>query len=408
MKILFFDYWLKGIANFNRLMPELKKQCPNAEVKMIHVGSWKEKQESIVNKHDGFYSYDISYYHTWSILKVLKQESPDVLVMLNLCFLFDKSLIIFCRYLGIKTVYLAHGKFLANTEELLGSFVKQDLKKNFFSKIRIDTINILRNYLLATIVEQRPITFVKSMIAMLRNPLSMTLNSTYTDELDADCKLVYYENDKLIMMQQRKFPDKNIYVVGNPELDAFVNNPLLSKDNFIQQTGLDSDKPYLLYLDDGYVQARLMEKNIWHTHLAEIAEIVQKVNMQLVIKLHPRTPLSEHADFFISKGIVPFSKEVDFKSLIAYSYAVTSLASTTISFALLLNKRVITPRWGATKGIIHNYPDNVIHYSESMSDFADWLINNKPCNTSTDYITNNIGIVDGQAIPRVVAYILKH
>lgn len=406
MKILFFDYWLKGIANFNRLIPELKKQCPDADVKMVHVGSWKERQEAIVNEHDGFKSYDISYYHTWSILKVLKQESPDVLVMLNLCFLFDKSLIIFCKHLGIKSVYLAHGKFLANTDELLGSFVKQDLKKNFFSKIRIDTINILRNYLLATIVEHRPMTFFKSMMAMVRNPLSMTLNSTYTDELDADCKLVYYESDKKIMMNQRKFPDKNIYVVGNPELDAFVNNSLIPKDGFLQQTGL-KNKPYLLYLDDGYVQARLMEKEDWHTHLTEINEIAQRANLQLVVKLHPRTPFSEHAGFFSKNGILAFSKEVDFKSLIAYSHTVTSLVSTTISFALLLNKRVITPRWGITKEIMHNYPDNVIHYSENTNDFADWLINNEPCNTSADYIAHNLGVVDGQAIPRIIKQIIN-
>lgn len=406
MKILFFDYWLKGIANFNRLMPELKKQCPEAEVKMIHVGSWKERQEAIVNEHDGFKSYDISYYHTWSILKVLKQESPDVLVMLNLCFLFDKSLIIYCKHLGIKSVYLAHGKFLANTEELLGSFVKQDLKKNFFSKIRIDTINILRNYLSATIVEHRPMTFFKSMMAMVRNPLSMTLNSTYTDELDADCKLVYYESDKKIMMNQRKFPDKNIYVVGNPELDAFVNNSLLPKDVFLQQTGL-KNKPYLLYLDDGYVQARLMEKDDWHTHLTEINEIAQRANLQLVIKLHPRTPLSEHAEFFSKNGILAFNREVDFKSLIAYSHTVTSLVSTTISFALLLNKRVVTPRWGITKEIMHNYPENVIHYSKNADDFADWLTNNEPCNTSADYITDNLGTVDGQAIPRIIKQIIN-
>lgn len=407
MKILFFDIWLKGIANFNRLMPEIKKQCPNAEVKMLHVGSWKEIQEAVVNKHEGFNSYDISYYLTWSLLKVLKQESPDVLVMLNLSFLLDKSLVVFCRHLGIKTVYLAHGKFLSNANDLLGDFVKNDLKKNFKSKIRIDTINILRNYQLSTLIDRHPMNFIKSMIAMIKDPLSMTLNSKYTHELDADCKLVYYESDKQILISQRNFPDKNIFVVGNPELDAFVNNPLIPKDIFLLNNGL-SEKPYLLYLDDGYVQARIMEKNVWHAHLSEISDIAQKANMQLVVKLHPRTPLSEHIDFFTSKGILSFGKEVDFKSLIAYSHTVTSLVSTTISFAILLEKRVITPRWGATSNILHNYPDNVIHYSTNATDFFEWLINNKPCNMDNNYINNNLGIVDGKAIQRVVSIILNN
>lgn len=131
MKILFFDYWLKGIANFNRLMPELRRQCPDAEIKMVHVGSWKEPQKAIVNEHDGFFSYDISYYNTWSFFKVLKYEHPDVIVMLNLYYLFDKALIVFCKQLGIKTVYLAHGKFSTITDDGFSQFLKQDLKKKF-------------------------------------------------------------------------------------------------------------------------------------------------------------------------------------------------------------------------------------------------------------------------------------
>ena len=180
--------------------------------------------------------------------------------------------------------------------------------------------------------------FFKSMVAMVRNPISMTLNSEFTDELDADLKLVYYESDKQALMRQRNFPDKGIHVVGNPELDAFVNNLLVPRDDFMRQTGLGS-KPYLLYLDDGYVQARLMEKEAWHSHLAELSGIARKKGMQMAVKLHPRTPLAEHADFFKHEGIFPFGKEVDFKSLITYSDTVTSLASSTISFALLLNKQ---------------------------------------------------------------------
>lgn len=405
MKILFFDYWLKGIANFNRLMPEMRRQCPGAEVKMVHVGSWKEPQQSVVNEHDGFKSYDISYYGTWSLYKVLKRERPDVLVMLNLYFLSDKALVVFCRRLGIKTVYLSHGKILTNTDALLGSFVKQDLKKHFLSKIRRDTINTLRNYWLSTWLERRPMRFFKSMVAMVRNPISMTLNSEFTDELDADLKLVYYESDKQALMRQRNFPDKGIHVVGNPELDAFVNNLLVPRDDFMRQTGLGS-KPYLLYLDDGYVQARLMEREAWRNHLAELAAIVKENGMQMAVKLHPRTPIAEHIDFFKAHGILPFGKEVDFKSLIAYSATVTSLVSSTISFAILLGKRVVTPRWGVTKDIMHNYPSDVIHYSENAADFADWLTNGCPCNTSKDYISLNLGEPDGQAIPRIVSFIV--
>ncbi|WP_273389161.1 hypothetical protein [Barnesiella viscericola] len=406
MKILFFDYWLKGIANFNRLMPELRRQCPDAEVKMLHVGSWKEPQEAVVNEHERFISYDISYYKTWSLYKVLKKERPDVLIMLNIYYLCDKALIVFCKRLGIKTVYLAHGKFSTIADDGLNHFLKQDLKKNFISKIRRDTINTLLNYFLSTWLSHRPIRFVTSMVAMVHDPASMTLNSMYTDELDTDLKLVYYESDKQVLIEKRKFPDKHIYVVGNPELDSFVNTPLIPRLDFLSRIGL-SDKPYLLYLDDGYVQARLMDKETWHIHLSEIAEIVKKADMQFVIKLHPRTPLSEHVQFFSKEHIIPFGKEVDFKSLIAHSETVTSFVSTTISFALLLGKRVISPRWGSTSTVGRPYPESVIHYSEDPEDFAEWLVNKKPCNTSGDYVEKNLGLLDGKAIPRIINRILN-
>ena len=406
MKILFFDYWLKGIANFNRLMPELRRQCPDAEIKMVHVGSWKEPQKAIVNEHDGFFSYDISYYNTWSFFKVLKYEHPDVIVMLNLYYLFDKALIVFCKQLGIKTVYLAHGKFSTITDDGFSQFLKQDLKKNFASKIRRDTINILRNYLKSTLLEHHPMRFVKSMVAMVRDPASMTLNSAYTDELEANLKLVYYESDRQTLLKQRKFPDRNIYVVGNPELDSFVNAPLIPHNDFLRQTGLSSS-PYLLYLDDGFVQARLMNKDAWYVHLTEIAQITKNAGMQFVIKLHPRTPLTEHSRFFAQENIIPFGNEIDFKSLISYSATITSFVSTTISFALLLGKRVISPRWGTTAIFGRNYPEEVIHYSEDATDFADWLVNNKPCNTSTNYVANSLGTLDGQASPRIVTQIIN-
>ena len=404
MKILFFDYWLKGIANFNRLMPELRRQCPDAEVKMLHVGSWKEHQKSIVNEHDGFTSYDISYYKTWSLFNVLKKEKPDVLILLNLYYLSDKALIVFCRHLGIKTVYLAHGKFSTIDDGGLSQFLKQDLKKNFVSKIRRDTINTLLNYFYSTWLDRRPMRFIKSMISMLRNPASMTLNSMYTDELDADLKLVYYETDKQVLIEKRNFPDRGIYVVGNPELDSFINTPLMARIEYLRLIGL-SNGPYLLYLDDGYVQARLMNKDVWYSHLREIVEIVKKANMQFVIKLHPRTPLSEHTLFFKQEGIIPFGNEADFKNLIVHSDTVTSFVSTTISFALLLGKRVISPRWGVTEKLTKVYPEDVIHYSESASDFAEWLVNNKPCNTSADYVEKSLGLLDGKAIERIISQI---
>lgn len=402
MKILFFDYWLKGIANFERLVPELRKH-DDIELKMIHVGSWKEPQKAIINQHKGFLSYDICYYKTHNLYKVLKKEKPDVLLILNLHFLMDKALVVFCKKLAIKVIYLSHGRYIqAESTEHLKDFLKKDFKHNFIHKIRIDTIAAIYNYLLSTILSGKPQRFVSSLFQLYKNPVSMTLFSTYTDELAADKILLYYEEDKEMLIDKRNFPDKNIYVVGNPELDGFVRTPIIKKDEFCKTHKIPEN--YLLYLDDGFVQNRLIEKDVWYKHLQEINDICHRNKIGLVIKLHPRTNIKEHESFFHSEQILAF-KQIDFRNIIEHAMCVTSFISTTVSFALLTNKRVISPRWGEIKKLDINYPTNIVHYSYSQNDFEEYLISNAPTCLSIDYISKNIGKADGNSISRIVDFL---
>lgn len=406
MKILFFDYWLKGIANFNRLIPELKQQIPDADIKMIHVGSWKESQESVVNEHEGFNSYDISYYKTWNLYKVLKKEKPNVLVMLNLSFLSDKAIITFCKKLGIKVIFLAHGKFLTNDENILNKHIKEDLKKNLASKIRIDSINILRNYLLGTFIRKEPGLFISSLIKLVKDPMSMTLKTKYSKELDVDKILVYYESDKKEFIENRNFPTNKIKVVGNPELDNFVKRPLKNREEFLNEISLQ-DGRYLLYLDDGFVHSKIWTKEEWYKHIEEIKLITDKANLELVMKLHPRTPLNEHKEFFLKNDIKVFKNEISFKDLIQHSEMVMSIYSTTISLALFLDKDIISPRWGLTKDFAQNYSDSLVFYPHNINELKKWLNNPDKTIKSEKTKKDTLGLTDGNSIKRIVQNIIK-
>ncbi len=403
MKILFFDYWLKGIANFERLVPELRRQgC--TDLKMVHVGSWKAPQDKAVHEHDGFVSYDISHYHTYSLLSVLKREKPDVLLILNLYFLMDKALVVFCRKLGIRVVYLAHGRMLSNNDQS-SSHLKEDLRKGFLAKIRVDTIATLYNYWLSTIVSGKPLRFFTSLYSLVKDPASMTLYSTYTDELAADKLLLYYESDKAEYVGRRKFPDSNMTVVGNPELDGYVQSAVRDKQSFLNTIGVRT-ADYLLYLDDGHVQARVMSQDDWYGMLSVLAGICRRHGLTLVVKLHPRTDQSQHQAFFDKEGIVAL-KQVDFRNIVEHSYAVTSLLSTTITMPLISGKRVISPRWGSFVDFNKSYPEDVIQYVYTPSEFETALLSGEPTNTSPDYLKNSIGIIDGHAIERIVTEILN-
>lgn len=382
-------------------MPELRRQCPEAEVKMLHVGSWKEPQENIVNEHDGFSSYDISYYKTWNLYKVLKKERPDVLVMLNIYFLTDKAIITFCKKLGIKTVFLAHGQFgLANDYNVYAK-INAEIKKNILSKIRKDTVITLANYWVASLYQKKILRFFKTIVSVMKDPLSMTLHTKYSEELSADEILVYFERDKKTLVDIRKFPEEKITVVGNPELDDFVNSNIIPERDFREQIGI-GDNPYLLYLDDGYVQAGRLNKEDWENHLSEINALANAAGLRLIIKLHPRTQKTDFIEFLDHEDIKAFNKGIDFKSLIYYSSLVTSLMSTTISLALFLKKRILSPRWGITKHIGKDYPETDIHYCGDASEFMEWLNNDEPTVTDRDELDNNFKNCDGQSIKRIV------
>lgn len=402
MKVLFFDYWLKGVANFNRLVSELKHQDQEVEIKMLHVGSWKEHLAQPVSSHNGFLSYDISHYHTSSILKVLKKERPDVVVMLNIYLLLDKAVIAFCKKLGIKVVFVSHGRLSAATTATLGA---KKTKKTLRDKLQKEPLLTLWNYAHSTLISRKPGNLIKTLLKVARHKFQIAYPSKFSEELDADEILVYYESDREVLHHEKDFPLEKVKVVGNPELDDFVNLPIAGKDKFISATGLDS--PYLLYLDDGWVQAQLMEKDDWIKHITEVTRLAHDAGLRVAIKLHPRTPLEEYEDLFRSLDIKAFKNEVDFKSLIHYSDIVVSLASTTISLALFLNKRIISPRFGPVADIFLNYPENVIHYSHTPDDFRKWLVNDEPTVSDLKYLDDNFRWCDGKVAKRIVGNILN-
>ncbi len=403
MKILFFDYWLKGIANFERLVPELRRQgC--TDLKMVHVGSWKAPQDKAVHEHDGFVSYDISHYHTYSLLSVLKREKPDVLLILNLYFLMDKALVVFCRKLGIRVVYLEHGRTVSSDRQSATLQVKEDLRKNFFSKIRVDTAAMLYNYWLSTIVSGKPLRFFTSLYSLVKNPASMTTYTSYTDELAVDRMLLYSQDDKTEFVCMRHFPDSNMTIVGNPELDGYVQSAVQDKQSFLKTIGVRT-ADYLLYLEGGFVQARVMSKDEWHSLMTVFADICRRHGLTLVVKLHPRTDQSQHQAFFDKEGIVAL-KRVDFRNIVEHSYAVTSLMSTTITMPLVSGKRVISPRWGSFAGTDKLYQEDVIRYVHTPAEFEQVLMSGEPTCLSEDHLKNSIGPADGHVIERIVSELL--
>ena len=83
--------------------------------------------------------------------------------------------------------------------------------------------------------------------------------------------------------------------------------------------------------------------------------------------------------------------------------------SSTIVYALILNKKVKSPRWGLSENLIKQYPEDVVDYYTDKKTFERTLFNvNVDESLIQNYVRDSIGDVDGKSIDRVVDEILKN
>ncbi|MFP4844588.1 hypothetical protein [Winogradskyella sp. PE311] len=399
-KIIYFDNWDKGYRNFLRLDQGFKSK--DYETLLIHTASLTNpevKKEYLIN---GLKLRDISFYKTIRIKKVIKKEGPSAIIMLNLSFILDRVIVQICKDLDINVYYLAHGKLVSidSVKE-----VKENLdQKGLISKINKKNIFSTFNYILGLKNPLQLFVFIKK---LLTNPTEFIVLPKYSEELNVNKCFVYYQSDFDLMTKEFGFPRDKIDVVGNPELDVFYNSEIKSKKVFcINELGVD-DIDYVAYLDDGLSSIHNWDDNKWLDFLKDINNILLRNDLKLIIKTHPRRDIKSHLDFFESNNITVI-KDLDFKNFLHHSKFVISHFSSVIIYALLLNKKVKSPRWGVSNGLVEQYPNSVVDYYDNSKVFEDSIFN---CEVDTfaikHYIESTIGKVDGKSVERIVNGIIK-
>lgn len=396
MKVLFFDTWTKGVRNFSRLVDALEKV--NFQYKLVHLESWGEPCEEykMIGKID---CYDIAYYKTNYIYDILKKEKPDVVLVLSLSYLLDRTVVSMCNYLGIKVVYLAHGKIYM--KQGVGNLKdKTSIFDRIFGKLKSKSSMILRNYIRFNMLTRfKPILIINTILEFL-NHSNKSMFTPYTEEFKVDAGMVYYESEKKMYENERQFPKGMIRAVGNPEMDYIINQNIIARTVFLNSISFP-DKPYALYLDDGFTQEGILNYNEWKGFILDIYKPLQAKGMGLVIKLHPRTDVEPMNDFFKKYKILAL-KDVDFKNVIYHSEFVLSHSSSTVIYGMILNKPVLLPRWGKMQNLIRNYPENVVEYCESIEKYEKLLNHSIPLKNVHDYLEENCGALDGKAVDRIV------
>lgn len=400
-KIIYFDNWDKGYRNFLRLDPKFKAK--GIQTLLLHSTSLTEKVDTPEKQIEDLTLRDISFYKTKRLKKIILKENPNTIILLNLSFILDRVIVQICQDLGISVFYLAHGRLITidNLGDVKGSLSNSSL----FSKITKKNIFSIYNYILGLKSLSEIGFFFKK---ILKNPTEFMILPKYCKELDATKSFVYYDSDYALMTQEFGFPKNKVQVVGNPELDKFFNTEIKDKETFCSEELNIKSNPYVAYIDDGMPSTYGWDIDKWFEFMIEINEILKNKSLQLVVKLHPRREVELLKPFFKENNIT-YHQDLDFKNYLHHSLFVICHYSSTIVYALILNKKVKSPRWGVSEGLIKQYPEDVVEYYSEKKLFETRLLNvDIDENLIQNYVRSSIGEVDGKSIDRIADEIIKH
>ena len=375
MKILYIDPIDKGYRNFLRLNDEFINR--GYETLLLHTTSFYENEFKKEEKIETLILRDISYYGTKKIREAIEKENPEIIVMINLSFIFDRTIVNIAKKNKIKIFYLSHGTlinpetYIANSEEL-----NQSIKSNparIFSKKNYIT---LMNYLDSQYKRTRFSAIYNLIKGIVKSPSQFLTFAKFEEELDVDLLLVYINDDAKHLTENMNFPAEKVKVIGNPEISEFMKQKLLSKSDFQKSIGMNENAEYVLYLDDGFVDGEtIWTKKQWFDHLDYTSNFLESQNKKLVIKLHPRLKKENYRNFFESKKNIFVVDVATFNNLLYHCEFAISHYSSTIMYAFLFNKNVICPRWDDSSKFDKKYSPELVYYCKDKMEFEFLVIN---------------------------------
>lgn len=402
-KILYYDNWDKGYRNFLRIDPLFKEK--GYDTLLLHTSSLIDEDVLVEKQIDSLSFRDISYYKTLRLKKIIKKENPSAIIMLNLSFMIDRAIVEICKELKIKLFHLSHGMLIpVDSINTVKKTIKESSRKNFLSKFNKKNKYAFYNYLLEIKSFSKTVNFFLSAI---KNHTEYTLFPKYTSELEVDKSFVFYPSDYDVMVNEFGFPKDKVDIVGNPELDFFYNSKIKEKTDFCLNDLCLEQTNYIAYFDDGLSDVHGWSNEKWMSFLNDINDVVVEKEHQLVVKLHPRRNINECVSFFKEKNI-KYVLDIDFKNFIYHSKFVVSHFSSVIVYALLLNKKIKSPRWDVSKGLEEKYPTEIVDYYYFKNSFKETFLNvDTDVSLTKKYLLKSIGRVDGKSIERIVDGVIK-
>lgn len=418
-RVLFFDYWTKGIHKFLRIMED----GPDAaEYRLFHLGSYRDPSIPDEEVIHGLPCVDIRAFPGQRLDEILTELRPDVVVGLNLATLFDRALFLTCSRLGIPTVFLQHGSWL--DQESFKTFIKSlDRGFNLLDRVRRlpSFSRVLPWYLRARKGSWSDLTPWQVVWKLAKTPTESHFFPLAPQELWPTRALLFTEEMAERLTDTHCIPRERLEVIGNPELDSVFargRNPLSPprRLELIHSLGLDSNLPILCLLEDGFVEQQNSfgwTDAVRNDRVLELYSACRKAGVQLIVRPHPDTRMDGMERALAGKAGAVVTRGLSLIDTIDISDAILATMSTAAETALILAKPILIALWHINGQIAmspylqYQVATSVKHPGELPEIVARAVSGQIPPPDLTKFSKNRLGPLDGGSAKRALTLILE-
>ena len=409
--IIGFDSWTTGSHHYEKLVSAFEQK--GYQLLLIHIGSWGHDKNRPKEEYIGKLKVrDISYYADQSFSAILIKEKPEAIIFLSTRAFAHQAFNRYANHLNIPTIHLAHG--LVGVQVI--SADDPAYKTNYRSLFSIWTRRIGKNvtklmpcYMRALIDTKATTNDWFAFVKELYDKAFAKNNNNILAPLDAKTTigLVYTRADIPFFRDGHHLDEKDIYIVGNPDLIRFN----LQNEDF--GIGLDqnsTDYKEIIYIDTALIQAGLVfhDEAEYIGHLANTHRQLAEQGYQMIVKLHP-SHVNTGVPAALTKLGIEICQNADFVSRLKKSTAAMVEPSSAAMIPALMGKPLLLVQYDKFFGqrfgaVLTSYPRG--RFLKNIQDTKNTLeVEYRELNPAVfnDWLKENSGPLPADKMPERVA-----
>jgi hypothetical protein len=403
MHILFFDHWDKGIRVFKDAILSFQEENQDIKMSMVHLDTFFRKKQTTFEVIDDINVYDISYFETNSISKIIDKINPDIIIITNVK-LYERIICLNANKKSIPIYYFLHG----NIGPIFKTINDNSFKNlYFYLKLFLQNLELITKYLKVYknlyfpcyVIENNNGNYISRFfkffifsINKLKNRFHDWEFVEYSNDFFINYAVVYTIDDALYL-KKTKVNIETFLIKGNLEIINNIN----------KYKNIWKEKKQIVIIDDGfayYNYYNLDTSKIIETvnHIVNIFKSSKKYyDYEIVFKIKPH----EIINFETLKLNCKVIRTENIYKTIQESEIIIGTYSTALKYAIVENKPIFILNWSEFKSV----PDLYLKYRIGISwndknyipeKFIDTVAYKKYILDNNLYGTNNTTILSNE------------